>query len=93
MKRADLEKKQGMKITSKLRQAGTPGRFGAATGGVSVDRREQRQRDQAAGLVPFAIKLDSELVKQLHALAQSRTSPLNEIVAQLLQQALAMEKK
>ena len=93
MKRADLEKKQGMKITGKLRQAGSPGRFGAVAASVSVDRREQRQRDQAAGLVPFAVKLDSELVKQLHALAQSQASSLNEVVAQLLKQALAMEKQ
>ena len=93
MKRADLEKKQGMKITSKLRHAGMPGKFGAAAGGVVLDRREQRQRDQAAGLVPFAVKLDSELVKQLHELAQARASALNEVVAELLKQALALQAK
>jgi len=37
-----------------------PGRYGQAAAEV-VDRKEQRRRDSAAGLVPFACKLPSEL--------------------------------
>jgi hypothetical protein len=45
-----------------------------------VDRREQRKLDQALGLVPFAVKLNSELVKKIQELAVERKAPLNEVV-------------
>ena len=53
-----------------------------------MDRREQRKRDQALGLVPFAIKLEGELVTQLQSLAQERGIPLNELTADLLRKGL-----
>jgi hypothetical protein len=87
MKLADLEKSKGSKINNKLHQSATPGRF-AADANVAVDRREQRKRDQALGLVPFAVKLDSELVKQIHALVAERAAPLNDVVAELLKNGL-----
>ena len=70
-----------------MSQSRTPGRF-AQGAAIVLDRREQRKRDQALGLVPFAIKLDVELVKQLHALAQERGTGLNELTADLLQKGL-----
>lgn len=85
MKKTDLEKNKGLKINAQLKQAGTPDRFGGA---AVPDRREQRKLDQAAGLVPFAVKLNGELVKQLHALAQTRGIGMNELVAELLQKSL-----
>lgn len=87
MKKADLEKSKGKKIDRQMNQSATPGRFGQGAA-VVVDRREQRKRDQALGLVPFAIKLDSDLVKQLHALAQERGTGLNELAAELLKKGL-----
>lgn len=86
MKRTDLEKNLGLKIKGKINQAGVPGRFG---GEAVVDRREQRKLDQAQGLVPFAVKLDGELVKQIQALAQERGVGLNELVGELLSKGLA----
>ena len=87
MKRTDLEKHKGLKINSSVNRFGTPGRFGKdAT--VPLDRREQRKRDQALGLVPFAVKLDGDLVQQVRALAQSRQTGLNEVVAELLKKGL-----
>ena len=53
-----------------------------------VDRREQRKRDQALGLVPFAVKLDGALVKQLQTLALERGTGLNELTAELLKKGL-----
>jgi hypothetical protein len=70
-----------------MKQAGIPG-LSANAGGVP-DRREQRKLDQAAGLVPFAVKLNSELVKEIQALAQSRDLGLNEVVDELLRKGLA----
>ena len=70
-----------------MNQSPAPGRFGQSAA-VTVDRREQRRRDQALGLVPFAIKLDSDLVKQLHTLAQQRGTGLNELTAELLKKGL-----
>ena len=87
MKKADLEKTKGKKIERQINQAPNPARFGQGAA-VVVDRREQRKRDQALGLVPFAIKLESDLVKQLHTLAQERGTGLNELTAELLKKGL-----
>lgn len=87
MKKPDLYKSEANKIDNRMKQAGVPGRFGA-TGGGAPDRRTKRKLDQAAGLVPFAVKLDGELVKEIHALAQSRQVTLNEAVAELLRKGL-----
>ena len=73
MKLADLEKNKGSKINTKMHKSATPGRF-AADANVAVNRREQRKRDQALGLVPFAVKLDGALVKQIHALVSERAA-------------------
>ena len=87
MKKTDLYKNEGLKINSQMKQAGTPDRFGNAAGAV-VSRREQRKLDQEKGLVAFAVKLDGELVKQIHAAAQARQMGLNETVAALLAKGL-----
>lgn len=88
MKRTDLAKNLGLKIKGKINQAGVPDRFGGEAGAV-LDRREQRKLDQAQGLVPFAVKIDGELVKQIQALAQERGVGLNELVGELLSKGLA----
>ncbi len=87
MKKTDLEKNKFLKTNNKMRQAGTPGRFADQT--ALPDRREQRKLDQAAGLVPFAVKLNGELVKHIQTLAQTRQIGINELVAELLGKALA----
>ncbi len=87
MKKTDLEKLKGLRIDSRMKNSGTPGRFGAEAG-TSLSRREQRERERAQGLVPFAVKLDGELVKRIQALAQERQSGLNEVVAELLEKGL-----
>ncbi len=87
MKKTDLEKNKGFKVSSRMNQAGTPARFGKEAGAVP-DRREQRKLDQAQGLVPFAVKLNADLVKQIQVLAQERQSGLNEVVAELLKKGL-----
>ena len=88
MKKSDLDRNEGLKITGQMKQAGTPDRFGSAAGAV-VSRREQRKLEQAQGLVAFAVKLDGELVKQIQTLAQERKTGLNEVVAELLKKGLA----
>jgi hypothetical protein len=84
MKRAELEKRLGLKIANDLRQAGK--RFD--TSASAVGRREQRDRDRAAGLVPFAVKLPGDLVRQLQEIAMQRQQPLNELVDELLRQGM-----
>ena len=88
LKKTDLEKNKGFKLAGKMNQADAASRFGKATE-VVIDRREQRKRDQALGLVPFAVKLDSDLVQQIQALAQTRKLGLHELVAELLEKGLA----
>jgi hypothetical protein len=87
VKKTDLEKHKGLKISSSVNRFGTPGRFGRDAN-VPLERREQRKLDQALGLVPFAVKLNSDLVKQVQALAQERKAGLNEVVTELLKKGL-----
>lgn len=88
MKKTDLYKNEGLKISGQMKQAGTPDRFGGAAG-AAMSRREQRRIDQEKGLVAFAVKLDGGLVKQIHALAEARQTGINETVADLLTKGLA----
>jgi hypothetical protein len=85
MKKADLEKLKGRKLAG----AGTtPDRFGKGAAAV-LDKREQRDREREMGLVPFAVKLHSDLVRDLHAAAEKRGVGLNELTAELLRKAMA----
>ena len=86
MKRAELEKLKGRTIAGRNRP-GAHARYGTDSGLPS--RRERRELDQAKGLVPFAVKLDTELVTRLHALARERGSDINALVGELLKKALS----
>lgn len=86
MKRTDLAKNLGHKIVGKMAKAGTPDRF--AQGAEIVDRKEQRRRDQAQGLVPFAVKLDKELVQTLQQRALEQHQPINTVVEEILRAGL-----
>ena len=88
MKKTDLEKSLALDLMRKMKQAGSADRFGQGSAQVP-DRREQRRLDQAKGLVPFAVKLNSELVRELQALAAERKTDLNELVGEVLKKGLA----
>lgn len=88
MKKSDLEKQKAMKLSGKMKQAGSSVLFGQKAA-APLDRRDQRKQDQALGLVPFAVKLHGDLVAQLQAVAQARAVGMNELVAELLTKALA----
>ena len=88
MKKSDLDKHLGMKIGGRMKATGVPGRFGQGAAEV-VDRREQRRRDTAAGLVSFACKLPGELAHTLQERAATHEGGLNALVAELLQKGLA----
>lgn len=87
MKLQDLHKNKMLKTGNAMKHAGTPDRFGKTA--ATPDRKEQRKLDQAAGLVPFACKLPSALVAQLHSEVQKRETNMNELVATLITQGLA----
>lgn len=87
MKRTDLEKNLGLKIMGQMKNAGTPGRFGQTA--AVPDKKEQRRRDQAQGLVPFAVKIDKALAETLRQQATDRQVPLNVLVEELLRAGLA----
>ena len=91
MKIAGRDKIKGRKVDAEMSQRAAPGRFGNDATAAVLSRRERRTLEQAQGLVPFAVKLDGDLVKQLHALAQARPCGLNELVAELLQKGLAAQ--
>ncbi|GGY53712.1 hypothetical protein [Pseudoduganella albidiflava] len=88
MKKTDLAKFDAKKLMGKVAAPGAA--FGNAVP-PAVDKREQRKRDQALGLVPFAVKLNSELVKQLQALAAETGQDLNVTVAEVLARGLAAD--
>ena len=89
MKRTEIEKRKGLKIANET----APGRPSLRRGRTAAERRAQRERERAAGLVPFAIKLHGDLVRQLHARANQRQVPLNELVDQLLRSGLNTDKE
>lgn len=83
MKKTDLVKNLAKKLDGRMKTAGVPGRF-AQGAAEMVDKREQRRRDAEAGLVPFACKLPSDLVKRLHESAAGAEAGVNGLVAQAL---------
>lgn len=85
MKKTGMAKSDAKKLMGKMAAPGDTG-FGGST--VTIDRREQRKRDQALGLIPFAVKLNSDLVLQLQALAKERGLDLNEVTAEVLVKGL-----
>ena len=87
MKKTDLTKHLAKKLDGRMKSAGVPDRFaqGAAD---ATDKREQRRRDSAAGLVPFACKLPADLVKRLVERAATHEGGANALVAQALENAL-----
>lgn len=86
MKKTDLAKSDAKKLMNQMGPKG--GAFGAASA-PALDRREQRDRERALGLVPFAVKLNSELVQQLQTLSKERGVEMNALVAELLQKGLS----
>lgn len=86
LKKTQLERLNAARLQDQLRKSAPPDRYGQ--GAHTLTRREQRERDRAQGLVPFAVKLNAELVKKLHALAQQKQVPLNEVVAEVLERGL-----
>ncbi len=90
LKKTGMAKSDAKKLMGKMEAPGT-GVLGvfAKDGPVVVDRREQRKRDQALGLVPFAVKLNSGLVEKMQTLAKERGLDLNDVVAETLIKGLA----
>ncbi len=87
MKKTDLEKNKGLKLNALLNNTPTPGRFGTAAAQV-IDKREQRKRDAALGLIPFATKLNAELVQKINARAAAENIGVGEVLTRLLNEAL-----
>lgn len=87
MKKTGMAKSDAKKLMGKMTAPGAAG-FGQADNAV-VDRKELRERERALGLVPFAVKLNADLVKQLQEHAKTRGVDLNEAVADLIVKGLA----
>ena len=86
MKKAELEKLMGRRIAG-----ANPGRANDRYGrdaGAPADKREQRERDRQLGLVPFAVKLHGDLVREIHDRAQASGTGLSEITAELIKKGL-----
>ena len=88
MKKFDLAKQMGLKIEGKRKGAHAPDRF-AQGAAAALDKREQRKRDAAAGLVPFACKLPADLVARLQARSVEHEGGMNALLAALLEKGLA----
>ena len=86
MKKTGMAKSDAKKLMGKMAAPNVAG-FGKDSPST-IDRREQRKRDQEMGLVPFAVKLDGELVQQLQQLARSRSMDLNALVSEVLTRGL-----
>ena len=91
MKKTDLEKNKALKLTNSMKLA-TADRFGKGSAATPVlDRREQRKLDQAQGLVPFACKLNSELVEQLKERAAQHPDGMTGLLNEVITRGLAAD--
>lgn len=86
MKKTGMAKSDAMKLMGKMGAPGGPV-FGKSQAPL-LDRRELRKRDQALGLVPFSVKLNSELVQQLQSMAKERGVELNKLVGEVITKGL-----
>jgi hypothetical protein len=86
MKKAELEKLMARRLAGANPARGND-RYGKDSA-APADRREQRERDRQLGLVPFAVKLHGDLVRELHDTAQARGVTVGELTAELLQKGL-----
>ena len=84
MKKFDIEKSKGLKLTNSLKNGGTSSRFGQEASLPKFDKREQRRADQQMGLVPFACKLNEHLVAQLQARATEHEGGMSAVLAEIL---------
>lgn len=87
MKKTDLEKNKGLKIANDMKHAAAA-RGGGGQVEKVVDRREQRRLDQAAGLVPFACKLDGKLAARLQELAKDHPGGINGLMGEVVTKGL-----
>ena len=88
MKKTDLVRNLAARLEGQMKGATVPGRF-AQGSAAPLDKREQRRRDSAAGLVPFACKLPADLVKHLNESAAGHEGGVNALVAAALEKSLA----
>ena len=86
LKRTDLERLKAANLTDQLKKSSIPERYGP--GSQLLSRKEQREKERAQGLIPFAVKLPGELVARVNARAKDTGQPLGEVVAELLQRGL-----
>jgi len=86
MKKTDLEKNKALKLMGRMKATLPPDRYAGAT--PEPDRRERRRLDQAAGLVPFPVKLQQPVIDALRARATADGVGINELVNTLLADAL-----
>ncbi|WP_197422901.1 hypothetical protein [Burkholderia sp. ABCPW 14] len=87
MKKTDLEKNKALKLTQAMKHT-TSARFGKGADDTAPDRRERRKLEQAQGLVPFACKLNIELVARLNERAASHPDGMTGLLTELLQRGL-----
>ncbi|MEM5317519.1 hypothetical protein [Paraburkholderia sp. JHI869] len=90
MKKTDLEKNKALKLMQATHKSG-PERFGKGAVQPALDRREQRKLDQAQGLVPFACKLNADLVEKLKARAEGHPGGVSGLLTELLEAGLARD--
>lgn len=84
MKKTDLEKLKGKKLAGGF---GAPDRYGKGAADPG-DRRAQREHDRELGLIPFAVKLHGDLVRDVRARAEAKGMGLSEMTAELLRRGL-----
>ena len=88
MKKFDLEKNKALKLTNSMKLAGGE-RFGkGAAEAPALDRREQRKLDQAQGLVPFACKLNVEIVDVLKEKAAQHPDGMTGLLTEVIKRGL-----
>ncbi len=88
MKKTDIEKTKALKLVGRMKQGGVANRFPSDASAPVIDRREQRKLDQAQGLVSFPVKIKQTLVDEIRKRAIAQNLGTNDIIGELLEQAL-----
>lgn len=86
MKKFELEKNKALKLANDLKLADAS-RFGKPAQ-PALDRRAQRKLDQEQGLVPFACKLNADLVAQLKERAATHPEGMTGLLTDALKRGL-----
>lgn len=91
LKKTDMVKKLAKQLDGKMKTAGVPQRFAQGAAEVAA-KREAKQANASAKLVPLACRLPADLLSQVRERSVGHAGGINALVAEALAQWLKTTK-